>query len=151
MAFHFPRDAPISTIQVLYLGLKSQVKAALRNIQCLSPGIHQPLFVSNPLTPANHGQEVRLPASLLDIVPTIMDWHKVPLPSYAILKKSIFFTGASLLSSASALPSNFQLVTNGSSFKPRVLGVSRLYEQCSDYPSKISLHTQNSVTKIVTF
>ena len=40
--------------------------------------------------------------------PTIMDWHKVPLPSYAILKKSISFTGRSQLS----LPSNFQLVTN---------------------------------------
>lgn len=56
--------------------------------------------------------------SLLDIVPTIMDWHKVPLPSYSILKKSVVFKGTSLLSSPSAeapaeeggsstLPSNF--------------------------------------------
>ena len=65
-------------------------------------------MISNPLRPEEHNRQVVWPVvSLLDVVPTIMDWHKVPLPSYAILKKSISFTGRSLLS----VPSNFPLVT----------------------------------------
>ena len=70
-------------------------------------GIQEALLVSNPIK--NVKNEKGLPVSLLDIVPTIMDWHKVPLPSYTIFKKSISFTGRSLLSSDSKyLTDSFQ-------------------------------------------
>ena len=44
-----------------------------------------------------------------DLVPTIMDWHGVALPSYKIFKKIISYTGRSLLQFP--LPSNFLAIT----------------------------------------
>ena len=62
-------------------------------------GIRQPLMVSNPHRPEEHGTVSDTLAGLLDIVPTIMDWHQAPLPSYTVLKKGISFTGRTLLDS----------------------------------------------------
>ena len=49
------------------------------------------------------------PAYSSDLVPTIMDWHGVALPSYKIFKKIISYTGRSLLQFP--LPSNFLAIT----------------------------------------
>ena len=63
------------------------------------PGIQEPLMISNPSQPEDHNTHLNWPpVSLLDIVPTIMDWHKVPIPTYTILRKKVSFTGRSLLS-----------------------------------------------------
>lgn len=66
------------------------------------PGVHQPLMIS---VPKDHydsknyvGQRVETTlVSLLDILPTILDWHQVELPNYFILKKNVSYTGTSLL------------------------------------------------------
>ena len=65
----------------------------------MDQGIKEPLMISNPYQPEEHNTHLNWPpVSLLDIVPTIMDWHKVPIPAYAILRKKVSFTGRSLLS-----------------------------------------------------
>ena len=65
----------------------------------MDPGIQEPLMISNPSQPEEHNTHLNWPpVSLLDIVPTIMDWHKVPIPAYTILRKKVSFTGRSLLS-----------------------------------------------------
>ena len=65
----------------------------------MDPGIQEPLMISNPSQPEDHNTHLNWPpVSLLDIVPTIMDWHKVPMPAYTILRKKVSFTGRSLLS-----------------------------------------------------
>eukprot|EP00093_Oithona_nana_P005233 05233.XXX_57608_53198_1 [CDS] Oithona nana genome sequencing. len=70
------------------------------------PGIRQPLLVYNPLLSpeARDGSReagivINDPVSLLDVVPTVMDWHNLTLPgNYSILRKAVSLTGTSLLS-----------------------------------------------------
>ena len=54
-----------------------------------------------------------------DLVPTIMDWHGVALPSYKIFKKIISYTGKSLLQFP--LPSNFLAIMETSALLPSTL------------------------------
>lgn len=57
------------------------------------------------------GKSIDVPVSLLDIVPTIMDWHNISMPLYSILKQPISYTGLSLLSKRQEnVPSNLQLI-----------------------------------------
>ena len=62
------------------------------------------------LTP-NDGLAVQTtPVSLLDVLPTILDWHQLELPNYLILKKNVSYTGTSLLK----LPNNPNRLVFGS-------------------------------------
>merc|ERR1711892_484989 len=62
-------------------------------------GVKEPLFVYSPSHPSSHGTMVDDPVTLLDIVPTVLDWLKVSYPHYSIFKKQgrVKLTGRSLL------------------------------------------------------
>ena len=59
-----------------------------------------PLLIQSPLmSPEKRGKETDFPASLLDLVPTVLDWYGVEYPKYHILKPSqpTTLSGRSLL------------------------------------------------------
>lgn len=63
------------------------------------PGIQEPMIVSNPEAAGSAGTVRHSDAlvSLLDIVPTVLEWFSIPVPQYTIFKKPVTFTGSSLL------------------------------------------------------
>ncbi|PIK56590.1 hypothetical protein BSL78_06511 [Apostichopus japonicus] len=63
------------------------------------PSTMEPLLVSSPLTTDRNGQTTEAFASLVDIVPTVLDWFNVSYPSYHIFGKTkdVELTGKSLL------------------------------------------------------
>ena len=90
---------------------KSHLVSYYISLLCIS-GIRQPLLIYNPLLSpeARDGSRgaagivINDPVSLLDVVPTVMDWHNLTLPgNYSILRKAVSLTGTSLLST---MPSN---------------------------------------------
>lgn len=48
------------------------------------PGMGEPLIISNPDAPQRWGQYSEAMISLTDIVPTILDWFKLPFPNYTL-------------------------------------------------------------------
>ncbi len=50
-------------------------------------GVGEPLLVSSPGSPESHGTSTRRMASLLDVVPTALEWFNVSYPEYDILHK----------------------------------------------------------------
>lgn len=59
-----------------------------------------PLLIRSPLmNPEKRGQETDFSASLIDIVPTLLDWYGLKYPKYHILKPNqpTILTGRSLL------------------------------------------------------
>lgn len=62
-------------------------------------GVQEPLFISYPRHPSSQGALVSDPVSLLDIVPTILDWFKISYPHYSIFRKHgrVKLSGRSLL------------------------------------------------------
>lgn len=50
----------------------------------LDPGMSEPLLVSSPYDPARWGQVSDAMASLVDIVPTVIDWFGIEYPTYTI-------------------------------------------------------------------
>ena len=99
------------------------------------PGIHQPLMISVP----NHHHDFKYvghqvvkttPVSLLDMVPTILDWHQLELPNYSILKKNVSYTGTSLLK----LPNNpNRLVFGSHNFHEITMSYPMRYVRSSRY------------------
>ncbi|XP_037523085.1 N-sulphoglucosamine sulphohydrolase [Rhipicephalus sanguineus] len=61
------------------------------------PGIQEPMIVRNPEKPGSAGMHSDALVSLLDIVPTVLEWFSIPVPQYTIFKKPVTFTGSSLL------------------------------------------------------
>ncbi|CAG2159904.1 unnamed protein product [Oppiella nova] len=61
------------------------------------PGIREPLLISNPVKPQLWQSRVSDQVSLLDIMPTILDWFGIPLPQYKLFDKKVYYTGKSLL------------------------------------------------------
>ncbi|XP_013361446.1 PREDICTED: N-sulphoglucosamine sulphohydrolase isoform X4 [Chinchilla lanigera] len=62
------------------------------------PGTAEPLLVSSPEHPKRWGQVSEAYVTLLDLMPTILDWFSIPYPKYAIFgSKTIQLTGRSLL------------------------------------------------------
>ncbi|KAL1468605.1 hypothetical protein MTO96_041380 [Rhipicephalus appendiculatus] len=61
------------------------------------PGIQEPMIVRNPEKPGSAGARSDALVSLLDIVPTVLEWFSIPVPQYTIFKKPVTFTGSSLL------------------------------------------------------
>jgi len=61
--------------------------------------VHQPLLVASPAHPASHGIGFDQQVSLLDIVPTALDWLAIPYPHYSIFRSAgeVVLTGSSLL------------------------------------------------------
>ena len=59
----------------------------------------EPLFLFSPSHPASHGTVLDTQVTLLDIVPTVLDWFKIPYPHYSIFKKQgkVKLTGTSLI------------------------------------------------------
>ncbi|XP_054155241.1 N-sulphoglucosamine sulphohydrolase-like [Oppia nitens] len=61
------------------------------------PGVREPLLISNPLKPEMWNKHISTPATLLDVVPTILDWFDIPIPKYKLFGKKVYYTGKSLL------------------------------------------------------
>jgi len=63
-------------------------------------GVQQPLLVSSPAHPVSHGEVFNHQVSLLDLVPTVLDWLAIPYPHYSIFRSAgpVVLTGSSLLS-----------------------------------------------------
>ena len=57
-------------------------------------GIRLPFLISSPEEPKSHGREIDLPVSLLDVFPTILDWHNASLAND---KQHFYLTGQSIL------------------------------------------------------
>lgn len=61
-------------------------------------GIAEPLIISNPQSPKRWGQASNAMVSLNDLVPTILDWFRLPLPSYELYGPTkVTLKGKSLL------------------------------------------------------
>ncbi|KAK4011951.1 hypothetical protein OUZ56_021056 [Daphnia magna] len=52
------------------------------------PGLAVPLFIKSPYDLTRRGELTDVQASLLDIVPTVLDWFDIDYPKYHILKPS---------------------------------------------------------------
>lgn len=61
------------------------------------PGLAEPLLISSPRHKERWGKTSDSLVSLLDIVPTVLDWFQLPYPNYHLLKKPVTLTGHSLL------------------------------------------------------
>ncbi|XP_077490725.1 N-sulfoglucosamine sulfohydrolase [Amblyomma americanum] len=61
------------------------------------PGIQEPMIIHDPTRPGSAGKQSDALVSLLDIVPTVLDWFSIPVPQYTIFKKPVLFTGSSIL------------------------------------------------------
>ncbi|XP_005108501.1 N-sulphoglucosamine sulphohydrolase [Aplysia californica] len=61
-------------------------------------GAAEPFLISSPLGRSKWGQRSDMMVSLLDIVPTVLDWFNVRYPSYKLESKRVKLTGQSLLS-----------------------------------------------------
>ncbi|CAE1300297.1 SGSH [Acanthosepion pharaonis] len=61
------------------------------------PGLAEPLLVSSPHHKEEWGKTSESLVSLLDIVPTVLDWFQLPYPKYKLLKKSVTLTEGTLL------------------------------------------------------
>lgn len=62
------------------------------------PGMAEPYLVSSPYTPERWGQESDAMVSLLDIVPTVLDWFGLDYPTYKLLGPNpVQLTGKSVL------------------------------------------------------
>lgn len=62
------------------------------------PGIAVPIIISNPMATKRWGQSTDVLVSLMDIVPTILDWYGLPLPTYPLFGPNpITLKGRSLL------------------------------------------------------
>ena len=66
---------------------------------CLISGVSVPLLIHSPLHSKRWGQITNAAVSLLDIVPTILDWFNVTYPTYHILRpnRPTLILGQSLL------------------------------------------------------
>ncbi|KAK2569718.1 N-sulfoglucosamine sulfohydrolase [Acropora cervicornis] len=63
----------------------------------LDPGMSEPYLVSSPYAPERWGELSDAMVSLLDIVPTVLDWYDISYPSYTVLGKDVKLTGKSVL------------------------------------------------------
>ncbi|XP_071093120.1 N-sulphoglucosamine sulphohydrolase-like [Haliotis cracherodii] len=86
------------------------------------PGMREPLIISSPLQTQSWGSKTDAMASLIDIVPTVLDWYSVKYPTYRIKPylPPVVLTGKSLLPvleypSAIQLP-NFDAVFSSHNF-----------------------------------
>lgn len=62
------------------------------------PGMAEPYLVSSPYAPERWGHESDAMVSLLDIVPTVLDWFGIDYPSYKLLGPNpVQLTGKSVL------------------------------------------------------
>ena len=61
------------------------------------PGMAEPYLVSSPYAPGRWGDISEATVSLLDIVPTVLDWFDIDYPSYKVLGNNVQLTGKSLL------------------------------------------------------
>ncbi|XP_064612746.1 N-sulphoglucosamine sulphohydrolase-like [Liolophura sinensis] len=62
------------------------------------PGLVEPFLVSSPRHPYTWGQRSEALVSLLDIVPTVLDWYELGYPNYSIFQHhTVKLTGQSLL------------------------------------------------------
>lgn len=62
------------------------------------PGMAEPLLISSPQHPGSWGRETSALASLLDIVPTVLQWFNIDYPPYTLEGATVKLTGQSLLS-----------------------------------------------------
>jgi len=60
-------------------------------------GAAEPFMISSPQGQAKWGKRSNSLVSLLDIVPTVLDWMKISYPSYRLEGKHVQLTGQSLL------------------------------------------------------
>lgn len=60
-------------------------------------GVKEPFIISDPTRPSSAGKHSDALVSLLDVVPTVLEWFSVPIPQYTIFKKPVLLTGSSVL------------------------------------------------------
>ncbi|XP_064478873.1 N-sulphoglucosamine sulphohydrolase-like [Ornithodoros turicata] len=92
------------------------------------PGIREPFIIADPTRPHSFNKRSHAMVSLLDIMPTVLDWFGIPLPTYEIFRKGVTFTGASLL----------PLLDVGTAVLPRdtIYGSHSLHEITMYYPMR---------------
>ncbi|KAL3875901.1 hypothetical protein ACJMK2_033806 [Sinanodonta woodiana] len=67
-------------------------------------GMAEPFIVSSPYHKQRWGQTSNTMVSLVDIVPTVLDWFSIQYPNYTLLKHPVHLTGKSLLPILKAEP-----------------------------------------------
>ncbi|XP_074647623.1 N-sulfoglucosamine sulfohydrolase-like [Tubulanus polymorphus] len=63
------------------------------------PGMAEPMIISSPAHKERYGQVTDAMTSLVDIVPTVLDWYRIPYPHSYIFRKAgpVVLTGKSML------------------------------------------------------
>ncbi|PVD37437.1 hypothetical protein C0Q70_00027 [Pomacea canaliculata] len=61
------------------------------------PGMAEPMLISSPFHPSSWEKETNAMTSLLDIVPTVLDWYGLHYPTYTLEGTTVKLTGQSLL------------------------------------------------------
>jgi N-sulfoglucosamine sulfohydrolase len=85
------KDIHIAVVALIITGVTNYV---------ITEGLAVPLLIRAPLmSPENRGQVTDFSASLLDLVPTVLDWYGLEYPKYHILKPNqpTTLSGRSLL------------------------------------------------------
>ncbi|XP_071105801.1 N-sulphoglucosamine sulphohydrolase-like [Haliotis cracherodii] len=62
-----------------------------------NPGMAEPMLVSSPAHRERWGQESNAMVSLVDIVPTVLEWYNLQYPNYVLNKQPVKLTGRSVL------------------------------------------------------
>lgn len=91
-------------------------------------GLAVPLFIKSPYADARRGEMTDVQSSLLDVVPTILDWFDIAYPTYHILKPS----QPTLLSGRSLLP----LLLNDELDNVTFFGSHVTHEVTMNYPMR---------------
>lgn len=102
--------------------------------KCLISGLAEPMIIVSPEQDTRRNQTSNAMVSLLDLVPTILDWFKVPYPNYTLpdFKTPVRLSGRSLLPLLVSNPEEGQHLTQWN----RVFGSHSLHEATMYYPMR---------------
>lgn len=101
------------------------------------PGMAEPMLVSSPLHAISWGKETPALASLLDIVPTVLEWFGISYPKYSLEGVPVKLTGQSLLPLLKKQPPSFH-----SQERRAVYASHDLHEATMYYPMRVVRTTQ---------
>ncbi|KAL8619253.1 hypothetical protein ACOMHN_050034 [Nucella lapillus] len=102
------------------------------------PGMAEPFLLSSPVHTASWGQQTSSLASLLDVVPTVLEWFGVDYPTYKLNGQPVKLTGQSLLPTLFPLDSTStsQAVTKEEQ-RTAIFASHDLHEVTMYYPMRV--------------
>ncbi|GAB6020879.1 hypothetical protein CHUAL_003527 [Chamberlinius hualienensis] len=102
------------------------------------PGLREPMIISSPES-SRHGVTTDVMVSLLDIVPTILDWFYIPYPNYTVpgTENPVRLFGRSLLPLLNS-DDLFQTIHHNEGDREEVIfGSQSLHEATMYYPMRV--------------